>query len=76
MSKVEAALLILKRTGKKMTYNEIVNIALEENLFTTIGKTPEATLRVDIYKENQRRTKSGRELRFNITDEPGFVALY
>ena len=75
MSKVEAAYIILKRYNRKMTYKEITKIALKEGMFTTKGKTPDQTLRVDILKENQRRLKSNRELRFDIS-EKGFVSLF
>ncbi len=74
MSKVEAAFQILKKYNKAMTYKEIIEIALNSKMISTKGKTPDATLRVDILKENQRRTNSGRELRFDIST-PGYVSL-
>jgi len=74
MSKVEAAYLILKKNKKPMTYREIIEIALKENLIQTKGMTPEQTLRVDILHENRRREKQGVSLRFDISNK-GVVSL-
>lgn len=75
MSKTEAAFLILKETKRKMTYKELIDISIKRNLIQTNGKTPEATLRVDILKENQRKQLKGVPLRFNISDSR-YVSLY
>lgn len=75
LSKVEAAYLILKREKKAMTYKDITDISIKEKLIVTKGKTPDATLRVDIFKENNRKLGRGESLRFNI-ETPGYVSLY
>lgn len=75
VSKVEAAYLILEREKKAMSYKDITDISIREGLIITKGKTPDATLRVDILKENNRRLNRGDSIRFNI-ETPGCVSLY
>ncbi len=63
-SKAEAAYLILKDYGKPLHVKEIIRIALSKSMIETKGKTPESTLGADLYLENKRRTKRGKDLRF------------
>ena len=67
-TKTEAAYLILNEYKKPLHIKEIVKIALKRKMITTIGKTPWATLGADLYTENKRRTKRGKELRFSHLD--------
>lgn len=53
----EAALILLKRTGRPMTAREIVTIALAEGLLKSAGKTPDASLAGQIYTDVQKRGK-------------------
>jgi len=64
LSKTEAAYKILKVKRKPLHLNEIIDIAIRKNMIRTKGKTPAATLGADLYLENKRRKKQGRELRF------------
>ena len=64
MSKTEAAYKILKDFGKPMHVKEITKIALEKGMIQTTGKTPATTMNADIYLENKRKEKLGREKRF------------
>lgn len=63
-SKVDAAYLILKKSGRAIHARKIVDIALEKGLIETKGKTPFSTLAVDILLENRRREAQRRPLRF------------
>jgi len=64
MSKTEAAYMILKEAKKPLHIKEIIRIALKRNLIKTKGKTPDATLRTDMYLENRRKKTRGERLRF------------
>lgn len=63
-SKVEAAYIILKKAGKPMHVDEIIDIAIKKKMILTIGKTPTQTLYSDILKENKIRAKRNRKGRF------------
>lgn len=63
MSFKEAALVLLKRTGRPMTAREIVTTALVEGLLKSGGKTPDASLAGQIYTDIQKR---GQESPFLI----------
>ncbi len=63
MSFKEAALVLLKRTGRSMTAREIVTTALAEGLLKSGGKTPDASLAGQIYTDIQKR---GQESPFLI----------
>lgn len=45
----KAAIKILERTDKPMTASEITKIAIEENLISSSGETPEVTMAAQIY---------------------------
>lgn len=64
LSKVDAAYQILKRKGKPMDVNDIIEIAIKKEMIKTKGKTPADTLRVDIYKENKRKKGKKESRRF------------
>lgn len=75
MSKLAAAELILKRNkNRKMTFKEIIDISINEGLIETKGMTPEHTLRVDVYNENNRRKSKGLKPRFD-NSETGYLKL-
>jgi DNA-directed RNA polymerase delta subunit len=67
----EAAYHILKQTKKPLSYKEITEIALRENLISTEGKTPEASMRSRLYLDIQH---SGDESKF-VKVEKGIFAL-
>lgn len=73
-SKVEAAYEILKKHKKPMLPKEIIEVAIAKGMIKTAGLTPEATLRVDIYLENKRRTTAQKKLRFTKLDR-GLIGL-
>ncbi|MCX6759005.1 MAG: winged helix-turn-helix domain-containing protein [Candidatus Nealsonbacteria bacterium] len=64
LSKTEAAYKILKDYKKPLHVKDIIEIAIKKGLIITKGKTPEATLRVDMSLENKRRKKQKKEIRF------------
>lgn len=74
MSKVEAAYKILKERKKPLHIKEIIRIALDKKMIATNGKTPDSTLRADMYSENKRRTGQGRPCRF-VNIGPGTWGL-
>ncbi len=49
MSFLEAAIFILKETGREMTASEVVRIALDRGLVKSSGRTPEATMAAQLY---------------------------
>ncbi|MGE3110140.1 MAG: winged helix-turn-helix domain-containing protein [Phycisphaerales bacterium] len=61
---LDVAAQVLARAGKPMTCKEIVGEMLEKKLWTTTGKTPEATIYAAIIREIAAR---GRESRFKKT---------
>jgi len=64
LSKTEAAYKILKACKNPLHVKDIIKIALKKNMINTKGKTPHATLRADMYLENKRRKKRGKQCRF------------
>lgn len=64
LSKTEAAYKILKAAKKPMHVKEIVKVALAKDMINTSGKTPDATLAVELLMENRRREKNGIKPRF------------
>ena len=68
LSKTNAAYEILNTFGKAMTYEELITYAINNEMIITTGKTPAATLRVDIYNEINRRKKSKKRQRFIVID--------
>lgn len=74
ISKVEAAFIILKEYKKPLSYDEIIKLSIEKGLISTKGKTPAATLRVDVYNENKRRKSRGKEIRFD-NSVSGYLSL-
>jgi hypothetical protein len=66
LSKTNAAYEVLKKFKRPMSYKEIIKYAVENKLIVTNGKTPEATLRVDVVLENKRRHNSNKPIRFKI----------
>ncbi len=63
-SKTEAAYRILKKYKKPLHVMEIIRIALEKNMISTKGKTPESTLAADLLLENRRKEKQKKKPRF------------
>ncbi|MDH3727510.1 MAG: winged helix-turn-helix domain-containing protein, partial [Myxococcales bacterium] len=44
MTFTEAAVEVLRLTGKPLHYKKITEIAIERNLLSHVGKTPETTM--------------------------------
>jgi len=44
-----AAIVILKESGREMTAKELTEVALERGLVVSSGKTPDATLAAQLY---------------------------
>ena len=57
-----------------MHIKEIVEIALAKKMIKTEGLTPESTLSADLYSENKRRKRQGKNVRF-VKVGPGTWAL-
>jgi len=76
LSFVDAAADVLQRYGKgtPMHYRAITDKLLAEDLVSTRGKTPEATLYAQIITENARAEKRGRPVRF-VLHGKGMVSL-
>lgn len=68
MSKTEAAYLILKSAKKPMHIKEIIRVALAKKMIETEGLTPASTLSADLYSENKRRKRQGKNPRFVKVD--------
>ncbi len=64
ISKIKAAILILKEKKKPMKVEDIIKISLDKKIIATRGKTPATTLNADIINENHRRKKKGLKPRF------------
>lgn len=64
ISKIKAAILLLKIKKRPLHTNEIINLAIKKNLIRTKGKTPAATLNADILNENKRRKLKNLKPRF------------
>jgi hypothetical protein len=59
----EAAYQILKRAQKPLSSKKITEIALRDNLISTEGKTPEASMRSRLYVDIQRKGEKSYLLR-------------
>ncbi|MGE4198947.1 MAG: winged helix-turn-helix domain-containing protein [Phycisphaerales bacterium] len=70
---LDVAAQVLARAAKPMTCKEIVGEMLEKKLWTTTGKTPEATIYAAIIREIAAPPK-GRESRFKKTARGTFEA--
>lgn len=64
ISKIKAAVLILKAKKRPMRVEDIIKISLDKKMITTKGKTPDTTLNADIINENRRKKKKGLKPRF------------
>lgn len=64
LSKTNAAFEILRESKKPMTPREIIKMALGRGMIKTRGKTPDATLAVDLLLETRRRASRGAPQRF------------
>jgi len=67
---LNAAVLVLKETGKAMNAKAMVEAALSKGMWTTKGKTPAATLYAAILREIQ---KKGSEARFKKVGQGMFT---
>lgn len=66
--------LRMQSPRRSMAYSEIVKIAIENGWLVTAGKTPEATLSVQIMQDIKRAREHGRQPRFQRCGK-GLVAL-
>tara|TARA_B100000029_G_scaffold485794_1_gene539476 strand:- start:2153 stop:2395 length:243 start_codon:yes stop_codon:yes gene_type:complete len=64
ISKIKAAIKILKEKKIALSAKEIVDIAIKRNLIKVNGKTPHATMNADFINENHRKTSSNLKPRF------------
>ena len=60
LSALDAAALVLSEIGQPLQCNDMVELMLEHNYWTTKGKTPEATLYSAILREIQKKGKDAR----------------
>ena len=67
MSFLDAAVIVLRASGRSMTAKELVDVAMSRGLITTRGATPDATLAAQLYV--QLRLQPDGPLR--RTAEPG-----
>ncbi len=66
--------LRMQSPRRSMSYSEIVKVAIERGWLVTAGKTPEATLSVQIMQDIKRAREHGRQPRFQRCGK-GLVAL-
>lgn len=66
LSFTEAAIEVLQELDppRPLHYREITRLAIEKNLLSTRGKTPEATMYAQIHSEIERYAKRGLQPRF------------
>ena len=64
ISKIEAAVKILKEKKTSLSAKDIVLIAIKRNLIKVNGKTPHATMNADFINENHRRSNRNLKPRF------------
>ncbi len=75
MSLLDAAVEVLKTTGRPMNAREIITVAREQGLWNTAsGKTPEQTLYGSIFREitsgtNPRFARSSERGKFQLTSQ-------
>jgi len=69
LSMIEAAYQILKNGATPMHYREIIRQALEQQLISTQGLTPEASLVSAISRENSKHSNRGEIPRFELQGE-------
>ncbi len=74
LSFLDAAEMVLEEHGQPMHYREITQKALDLNLITTGGLTPEATMYAGILTEIQRQNRRGELPRFEKFGR-GYVGL-
>ena len=72
LSALDAAALVLSEIGQPLQCNDMVELMLEHNYWTTKGKTPEATLYSAILREIQ---KKGKDARFKKVGRGMFVII-
>ncbi len=72
MSLLDAAFSVLSRTKKPMSPKDIVQIVMDEGLWTTKGKTPWDTLSVNLYTDI---SKNGEKSRFVKVDKKQLFAV-
>jgi restriction system protein len=56
----EAAYQVLKQAKKPLSSRKITEIALRDNLISTQGKTPEASMRARLYLDIQRKGEKSK----------------
>lgn len=63
---LDAAEEVLRRhsPGAPLNYRKITELALQDGLVTSDGRTPEATMRAQMYSDIKRRSVSGKPERF------------
>ncbi len=71
MTFTEAALLVLRLTGKPLHYKEITDVAIERSLLSHVGKNPEVTMGARLAAQVKNADKSNPLKRV----KPGVFAL-
>lgn len=71
MTFLEAAIAILQREGKPLSYKVLTEIALKDNLLTVVGRTPEATMQQRL---NEALKKDDPHLML-VREKPGVYGL-
>lgn len=71
MNSLEAAEQILTKVAKPLHYQEITKLILEQEIWTTEGKTPDATINARLAVDIKKHGKLSRFIR----TEPGVYAL-
>lgn len=71
MTFLDAAIAILQREGRPLHYKQLTEIAVQENLLTVIGRTPEATMQQRL----NDALKKADPASLLVRDKPGVYGL-
>lgn len=71
MTFYEAAIEVLRRSGRPLHYKKITELAISENLLSHVGKTPEVTMSARLNQE----VKRGEHASAILCKRPGIFAL-
>ena len=71
MTFYEAAIEVLRRSGRPLHYKKITEVAISENLLSHVGKTPEVTMSARLNQE----VKRGEHASAILCKRPGIFAL-
>lgn len=74
MSAIKATETVLRQAAMPLRFEEIARRALASGLWSSAGKTPEATLYAQVLTETKRKSRRGEQSRF-VMHGKGFIGL-